>query len=162
MGLRNLNNIPILFKNNLIIIIAYLCMCLILMPINFLIIYYRFGLSSDATESKRIVLTAFSVAICIIISLLLCFLIGRIFFLNTQNLLTNVFSVLPLFIIIIIIILFLNEKPENYGNILTAPICMIGETILFFFNIKRKYAYWIVSIIPSVIIWFGMITKRSP
>jgi hypothetical protein len=67
---------------------------------------------------------------------------------------------LPLAIIIAIVVLLSNWKPENYGDILTIPISMISEAISFLLHIKRQYAHLAMSLLPSLFMFAGMMTKR--
>ena len=99
--------------------------------------------------------------IFIIVSLFLCFFVGKLFLNNTQNMLINILSLLPLAIIIAVTLYISYGNPSSYGNILVVPIYTLSEIISYFFRIEAKYSYLIMSLLPPLVMWVGLITKRT-
>ena len=144
-----------LLKNNLIAIVAYVSMCIILIPLNFV---WHLGIWWGKMEMRSIISGTVTVSIHTIVSLCLCLWVGRKFLINTYNMLTNIFSVGAIAIIPVVVILAFYKNP--LAGVLVNPIYPISETISYFLNIDLKHSYLLVSLLPSLTMWLGMITKR--
>jgi hypothetical protein len=102
-----------------------------------------------------------------LVSLLLYFLTGRKFLYNTHNLLTNLLSVavVPVIIIVGILVSSLWSSPAGRPGIdmlglLAVPINPISESIYFFTRMERASSYMIMSLLPPLAMWLGIINKR--
>ena len=149
---------PVLFKNNLIAITVHFCLCVILLyPVNFM--WWGSVWVDRKIEIKEMAINGLIIAFYTIIVLFLYFLSGKKFLSSTNNMSSNAFSVTVLFIILAIITLIAFDGTAE--RLLRIPYYPLGGTIAYFFQIKEKYAYLIMSVLPSLIMWIGMITKRS-
>jgi len=150
-----------LLANNLFAILVHICMCVIL----FLPIGYIWGLgvwdNSRNMALKDFVYNCLAIGICTIVTLSLYFLAGRKFLSNVNNVPTHFLSVLAIGIIIAVAALTV-YKSGSFWVLLVTPIYPISETISYFFRIELKYAYLLMSLLPSLTMWAGMITKRLP
>ena len=145
-------NILLILKSNLIAIIAYLCICLILLMLRYAMMFFGILESLERMIGAGIFTLAF---------LFLCFLAGKLFISNSHNLLISVLSLLPLYIIIAVIVYISYGNPKSYGVLLAIPIHPISEIISYFFQIKIKYCYLLTSLLPSLSMWIGMLSKKA-
>jgi hypothetical protein len=110
-------------------------------------------------EAREIAINGVIIAIYTIVVLFLYFLAGKKFMSSVDNMLTNIFSVTVLFMVLAIVTLIaFNGIAER---LLRIPYYPLGGTIAHFFRIEEKYAFLTMSLLPSLIMWIGMITKRS-
>ena len=160
--------LKMLITNNLIAVAIHVCICLVLIiPLGLLI--GPGHLWSESTLellplwhiAKRLIAIGIYTAVAII----LYFWAGRKFLTNTDNMLTSILSVIAL---TIVIILATFAAEGSFGNrlryhllaMLTIPIGPIGATVAHFLRIDNLYSYLIMSIMPSLAMWVGMVTKR--
>ena len=152
-----LKDISVLLKNNLISIAIYLCMCFILIPFN---IAWEGDIWHDLIWEwgvKSIIFNWSAIIVHTTTSFFLFFWLGKKFLTNT-NILSNVFSVINIYIIVAIIIFILYDKPtqSRWEGLLMIPVYPISETISYFFSIKLKYCFLVTPLLPSIMMWIGM------
>ena len=158
-----------IIKSNLIAIAIHLCVCIVVLVPVLIVLYTgngRGSLWSDGVwewwSLRAIVWNSVRIGICTLIALFLYFLAGRIFLTNTGHLLTNALSVIaiPLLMIMAMFISLYLVSIFILG-LMGTPIMLIGETISFFLRIELKYAYMIMSPLPPLAVWLGLVTNRS-
>ena len=147
-------------KNNLIAMSIHVCICLLLiLPAGFI---WFFGVWRKNMTSKDFVFNWAIIGIYTSFIVLLYFFLGRQYLCNTQNILTNCLSVtlIPVVITMAILISLANLANRLYMlGLLGTPIYPISETISYFLRIKLKYAYALMSTLPSLLLCLGMATK---
>jgi len=153
---------PIIFTNNLIAIAIYICVCIVLLPLN---VAWEGAIWHDLIwewGSRGIVFNWTAILVHTIVSLFLCFWAGKKFLRNTNNIGLNAISAVFLVIIIatIIFIFFDEPSPSRLEGLLVVPIYPISETISYFFHIKLKYCYLAISLLPSIAMWLGIVSKK--
>ena len=156
---------PIFIKNIINTVIIYLCLCIVLLPLNLLWEGYIWHDSQwERWMLKDIIIQWFSIGIHTTISLFLFLFLGRKFLIKTNNTFLNIISVLTIsaIVAIIIIIIYKEANSNRWGGLFVVPIYPISETISYFFKIGEKYGYLSMSVLPSLAMWIGMITKRLP
>jgi len=89
----------------------------------------------------------------------LYFVAGRLFLYNTHNMLISALSIMALFIIIMATTLVAYDS--MFERLLRAPFYLVGGIISRFFQIKEKHVYLAMSALPSLVMFMGMMTKRS-
>jgi hypothetical protein len=107
---------------------------------------------------KNVIYNWLAIVIYTLAILFLYFCIGRRFLCNTHSVLTNALSVTVLFIIIIVSTSVAYES--FFERLFRVPVYPLGGTIFYFFQIKEKYVFLVMSILPSITMWVGMVTKR--
>jgi len=145
----------VLAKNNLIAIVIHICLWpLIMFPAIFL--------DSDKPECVN---AKIATGICLTLALVLYFGAGRRFLSNTNNVLTNAFSVTALAVILMLSIYLIYFE---YYNILILPVLPLTLMIATFYrpeypiNDSVEFVLWLaMAILPSLAMWTGIITKRS-
>jgi len=93
-------------------------------------------------------------------SLYLCFMAGKLYLIKIGNALINILSLLPLVIVTVAIVGVSYGNPGSIGNILVIPTFPMSEVLAYFTHIERKYAYMIMSILPSLAMWIGVHFKK--
>ena len=139
--------------NNLIAIAIHVLICLILLiPIGYTL---RIGFVNE-------IITDLVTCFCIIIMLVLYYRAGRMYLIATENILSNVFSVVSIIILLILIVPLLNKNTntEPYFEVLATPIAPIVELLFEIFHLKKMHIYWGVLFIPSFSMWVGMMCKK--
>ena len=155
-------NIESVLLNNLIALAIYICICFVVFPLNFM---WHLGIWNELVWKmglKHVIYNWVTVSIHTLLTLFLYFWAGGKFLKKLHNIFENTLSVIFLFIIIAITTLSLynNPDPKLFEWLLLTPIFPISETLYFFLIIKEKYAYLIISLLPSITMWIRMTTKR--
>jgi hypothetical protein len=110
-------------------------------------------------ELKAIIYNWLAVGVITIVALFAYFIAGKLFLQNTQNMLTNILSTIMLAIILIVATIFRNAN--IWEGALNAPFYPIGATISYFFLIKSKFVFLIMSLLPSLAMWIGIMSKKA-
>ncbi|MCL1790041.1 MAG: hypothetical protein FWG40_01570 [Peptococcaceae bacterium] len=136
----------ILLKNNLIAIAIHLCLCVVLLyPLTFLL----------RTEGVVAVLSVTAYTIFVV---LVYFISGKTILSNAGNSLIDILSVIVLAMLIIVITFTLYDSALEY--IIRVPFYPIGVTISYFLHTKEMYVYLVMSLLPSLIMWIGLSSRR--
>jgi len=143
-----------LLKNNLIAIFIHICICFILL-LPFIVIY-------NGTTGKFVFLTS---GVFTIIAFFLYYWSGMKFLSNTHSILANIFSVILLFVIVLVALLVAYDT--QWERIIRLPFTLFGWIVSHFIGIesnshKEKYVFMVMLIFPSLAMWLGLITKRTP
>jgi len=150
-----------ILKNNLIAVAAYVC-AFIISIIAYLLMWH-FGVWWGAIEMRDIIYGIATVSFHTIVIFSLIFCAGRKFLKNTDNTLANIFSVIAIPVIIIVALFISAAWPDraraNIG-LLLLPIMPISETIWHFSHISLEGVFLIMSPLPPLAMWAGMITKK--
>lgn len=154
-----------IIKNNLVVIAIHIVTCLALLyPVGFTFLgQVQYNVRPDFFSSRGFEIRLLLIGVITIVVLALYFLIGRKLLIDTNNQQANIFSVLPLAILIAAtIFIAYNNLLDRLAvlGILVIPIIPISETASHFLRIESKYMYMIMSILPSLALWMGMTTKR--
>ena len=137
-----------LLRNNLIAIVVHVLICFIcLIPLV--------SMWVNVSSNVRGYLAT---GIYTLVVFPLYFFAGRLFLYNTNNILTNTFSVIMLFIIIMLTTFIAYDS--IYERVLKAPVYLLGELISQFFHVKQKYVFIGMAILPSLAMWLGMTNKK--
>ena len=145
----------LIVKNNLIAIAIHACICLVfIIPIGY--IWRWDGVWHGTWSSMSVIFNWLAIGVYTFIALLLYFGSGKQFLCNTYNMQKNVFSVMALVIIVVILFTY-----DSGMWPLKLPFYPIAETISYFLQIEEKYAFLIMSILPSLTMLAGMMTKRK-
>jgi len=139
-------------KNNLIVVVAYVSICFIFLMLRTLMMLVGVMGASE---------TGIGVGIFSIASMLSCFLVGRKFVEDTEDMLTTVLSLSPLALVVGIILFASAGDPQGFGGILAIPIAPVSETLSYFTGINRQITYMLMSILPSLAMWLGMLYKSK-
>jgi len=150
-----------IIKNNLIAIAIHACVCIAVLLPTGIVMGQAGPLWSDSVYSGSTVTQWLFIVGTTIIAIFLYFFAGRKFLANTGHLLTNALSVIaiPLLMLMVTVIGFYFPSLFILGLLFT-PIVLISETISFFLRIELKYAYMIMSILPTLAVWLGLVAKR--
>jgi len=147
------NNMMSLITNNIIAIVIHICMLFIMFYSSFFIITGLLG---------TLFFFWLAAGIYTIIVLSLYFLAGRLFLYHTKNSLTDAFSVIMLFIILLVgTICFWSEG----ADFLSLPIYPLGDAISHTLGltdgaIERKYIFMILSPLLPLSMWTGLRAKQ--
>lgn len=147
--------------NNLVTFIIHISITFILLlPLYY--IWSDFVWLDGIWERRDIAIQSIAIGIYTIIALTLFFLAGRRFLTNTHSTLANFLSViiLPGIIILSDFLAFSKNETSPLG-ILAIPILPISETISFFLRIEPAHGYMVMSLLPPLTMWLGLVTKRS-
>ena len=157
----------VLVKNNLIAITVYIC----LWPLGIFPFVFQYEDDPVAGMEATVVMW-----ICLTVALSLYFGAGRRFLSNTNNALTNIFSVTALAVIIILsmcLVFFGYDKNLAVYTALPLPFmvflvyAILPLTLIAFVIFHPGYdsvelVLWLaMAILPSLAMWTGIITKRS-
>ena len=114
----------------------------------------RWTLSSIVTQWLLVVVIT-------LIALVLYFVIGRKYLVSTCNVLTNIFSVIVLPGIIILLEIIAWSDPSRIGvlDLMMTTIYPVSETLYYFLRIERAISYMVMSLLPPIAMWLGMVTK---
>jgi hypothetical protein len=100
--------------------------------------------------------------ICIIIPFFLYYWAGNKFLRNTHNYLFNILSVITLAILLFTAVVFTSEQWFGYTLPFELLIGSITDLLQIPYRaVKEKYIYLTMSILPSLIMWIGLTTKRK-
>ena len=152
----------LIVKNNLIAIAIHICICLVFfIPVGYIWwwgdvwfdLVWDWGLMS-------VIFNWLAIGIFTIVSLFLYLGLGRKFLCRTNNMKTNIFSVIVLVIILAVAVLIAYDS-NIWQPLLKLPFYPLGETISYFLQIKKQFVFLILSFLPSLMMLAGMMTKRK-
>jgi len=148
-----------LLTNNLTAMAIHLCTCVVLLPFGFI---WENSVWDDLLLDrglKSIALNVLIVGIHTLILLCAYFRIGKKYINSTHNALLDILSVVLITVILTVVVLAFYQKP--LAGIVVIPIYPLSETISFFCGINLKYCYLIMSIVPSLVMWAGIVSKKG-
>ena len=160
--------LKVVFNNNLIALAINVCLCFVLfLPAATM---WYLNVWWENMRPNEIAVNWVVIVIWTGVVVLWYFWFGRKFLVNTGNTLLNISSVimLPIIISIAVLVGFRNlDNPilvdlMSMVLLLGIPMHPIIETAYFFLRIEFEYAFMAISILPSLVMWVGMISKRSP
>ena len=142
-----------LIKKNTVSLAIHICICVVLsLPVNIMWwggVWYDRQLEFIGLAANGLIITGYMIGVLFLYS----FAVKK-FLYSSSNLLTDVFSVIALFIIIAVTTLVAYDgTAERFFRI---PFYPLGGTISHFFQIEEKYTYLTMSILPSLLMWIGM------
>jgi len=138
----------ILLKNNIIIILIHMSISVVLL--------YPFGFMMHRHADKPPVL---SLMICLVVIFVLYILAVGLFIRKSNDIKTRFFSVIPLTVIIMTIIPIAYGKFFELCVLFLVPTAPFSETISYLLQIDGKYGHLIMSPLPSLALWIGMIVN---
>jgi len=157
-------------KNIRVSIVAYICVCIIVTPLNFLwdgFLWHDNTMLRWAQEDmirEYMIHQGVTIGFHTIVSMSLCFLVGRKFLIKSEDWLTNIYVVLPLYFIIMIAIFITFDNHDRLiamVGMLATPIFPISETVSYFARIKSQYGFYPMAFMPPLVMWAGMVTKSK-
>ena len=155
--------LKLIIENSFHIIGLHLVMSFVLMIVVGLMLGYASIWPEAGFEwsIRYILFQAILVGGYTLISLLLYLFIGRNSLSLADSRLTNFFSVFPLAFVISAAILIAFYFPDRFGTmgILAIPILPISGALEHFFLMEIQWAIIIMSPIPSLAIWAGMLSR---
>jgi len=117
----------------------------------------------DSMNQRDVTLNSISVGIFTSITLFWCFWLGRKGLFNAGTVLANIFSVVsvPIIVSFAVLVLWAWGRPfEIFATILIASIHPSSATLSFYFGLERSSSYMLMSLLPSVALWIGVISKK--
>jgi|GEM_PF-5045984 len=157
--LNNMHSLPLLIRNNIISIVAHSCICFISLPF-FLLIRNKL-IPSMSSDLIFLLYDSIVAAISIIIFIFLYFWVGRKFLTSTHNILTDGLSVIGLLILLIICAIAYFICEAYVIMMFLMPIGLISGAIAHLLHVNAMYVCFIMSILPSLCMWTGMILKNK-
>ena len=144
------DNIASFLRNSSIAATAYLCICLLLLALRFVMMLFNV-LELSERGLGAVLYTASS--------LLLCFLVGRLCLKKTYSIALEALALLPLGIIIATLLHISFGNPGSYGSILAIPIYVLCEHVSVIFSMQLKHTYLLMSALAPLLMWTGMMSK---
>ena len=141
----------IFLKNNITAIAIHICVGLVLL--------YPYILIDNRSNGRLGAFTCIAIGICTILAFFLYFLAGRQFLSHTSNLIANAFSVAVVAIILIIVVCIRGNTLSFMANL---PLYPLGGLVSHYLRLKEECVFAVTAMLPSMFMWIGMISKRSP
>jgi len=136
--------------NSVIAVVAYLFICLHVLAISFVLLFGGL-LESSQRGIGAVLYTAYSFS--------LCFLIGRFCLRKKHDAVVEFLLLLPLALTIAGIVHISYSNYASYGVIFALPTQVLSAHISSFFRIDPAYSNLMMSVLPSLLMWIGMMSR---
>ena len=155
--------ILLIIINNIVSITIYICISVVLIPLN---IMWQNGIWDDRIWSlgaKAILSNVVLVSFHTTVSMFLFYLSGKWFLINMHNTILNALSIvfMHIFIAMVLYLSYNNPHANNVVGILAVPIHPISETLSFVLYVKIKNCYLITPLCASLVLWIGASLKKA-